>query len=128
MIMLTNGQASAFNSNVIAKLFSDSDRQFPIPDAFRISDTIQLIQNRLPAYKIQLKKIIEDNGGVVDASGIVNYPDAAKASNAQEQVDELNKIEIKIPVDPIDVGPQWPALTLAEATILRPILNGTKVL
>lgn len=126
--MLTNGQASAFNSNVIAKLFSDSDRQFPIPDAFRISDTIQLIQNRLPAYKIQLKKIIEDNGGVVDASGIVNYPDAAKASNAQEQVDELNKIEIKIPVDPIDVGPQWPALTLAEATILRPILNGTKVL
>lgn len=126
--MLTNGQASAFNSNVIAKLFSDSDRQFPIPDAFRISDTIQLIQNRLPAYKIQLKKIIEDNGGVVDPSGIVNYPDAAKASNAQEQVDELNKIEIKIPVDPIDVGPQWPALTLAEATILRPILNGTKVL
>lgn len=126
--MLTNGQASAFNSNVIAKLFSDSDRQFPIPDAFRISDTIQLIQNRLPAYKIQLKKIIEDNGGVVDSSGIVNYPDAAKASNAQEQVDELNKIEIKIPVDPIDVGPQWPALTLAEATILRPILNGTKVL
>lgn len=126
--MLTNGQASAFNSNVIAKLFSDSDRQFPIPDAFRISDTIQLIQNRLPAYKIQLKKIIEDNGGVVDSSGIVNYPDAAKASNAQKQVDELNKIEIKIPVDPIDVGPQWPALTLAEATILRPILNGTKVL
>lgn len=128
MITLTNGQASAFNSNVIAKLFSDSDRQFPIPDAFRIADTIQQIQNRLPAYKIQLKKIIENNGGVVDPSGIVNYPDAEKASNAQNQVDELNKIEIRIPVDPVDVGPQWPALTLAEATILRPILNGTKAL
>lgn len=125
MIILTNGQASAFNSDIIIKLFSDSDRQFPIPDAFRISDTIQQIQNRLPAYKIQLKKIIEENGGIIDPSGSVNYPDQEKASNAQRQVDELNKVEIKIPADPIKIGLDWPALTLAEATILRPLLNGS---
>lgn len=128
MIILSNGQASAFNSDIIIKLFSDPDRQFPISDAFRIADTIQQIQNRLPAYKVQLKKIIEANGGIIDPSGMVNYPDQEKASNAQKQVDELNKVEIKIPADPIEIGLDWPALTLAEATILRPITNGTKKL
>lgn len=123
MIKITNGQASAFNTQIVANLFSDQSRQFPIEDAFRLSDIIQQIQHRMLAYKKQLKKIVEDNSGKIDANGLVKYPDDKKAQIAQEQIDRLNAIEIKVPCEPVNIDINWPKLTLAEATILRPLLN-----
>lgn len=123
---MTNGQAAAFNTQIIADLFSDQKRQFPIEDAFLISDAIQQIQNRIPAYKIQLKKIIDDNGGRVEPTGRVIYSDRSQAETAEQQINRLNAIEIEIACNPVNIGPDWPKLTLAEATILRPLLNGTK--
>lgn len=125
MLKITNGQAAAFNTQVIANLFSDQSRQFPIEDAFRLSDAIQQIQNRLPAYKNQLKKIIEENGGIVQPSGLVNYPDPKKSETAQQQIDRLNAITFEVQCDSVSISADWPKLSLAEATILRPLLNGS---
>ena len=124
MIKITNGQASALSAQIIADLFADPARQFPVADAFHLSDAIQLIQARVPAYKKQLRKIIEDNGGMIDAKGLISYADDEGAEIAQKQIDQLNAIEIEIAVDPVAISSQWPKLNLAEATILRPLLNG----
>lgn len=125
MIKLTNGQAAAFNTQIIANLFADQNRQFPIEDAFRLSDAIQQIQSRLPAYKKQLKKIVDENNGTVNEAGIVNYPDPTKAATANEQIERLNKITFEVNSEPVKMSADWPKLTLAEATILRPLLNGS---
>lgn len=125
MLKITNGQAAAFNTQVIANLFSDQSRQFPIEDAFKLSDAIQQIQNRLPAYKTQLRKIIEENGGCVGPSGLVDYPDPKKYEIAQQQIQRLNAISFEVQCESVCINADWPKLSLAEATILRPLLNGS---
>jgi len=124
MIKLTGGQASAFNSPVIGKLFTDPKRQFPFKEAFQLSDLIQQIQEKLQLYNEQLKKIIDTTGGVVDPkNGLVSYPDSSSQLKAQALIDELNKAPIEVTGEALVMSADWPNLTLAEATILRPLIK-----
>ena len=126
MIKLTTGQASAFNSPVIGKLFSDQTRQFPIKDAFQLSDVVQQIQSRLGAYNEQLRGIIEKQGGTIHPDGKIVYEDPEGAQKAQAQINLLNEAEIELPGEKLTIDDDWPKLTLAEATILGAIINDGK--
>lgn len=124
MFKITNAQASAFTSPTMAKLFNDENRQFPIEDAFKLSDMIQQIQTRLEPYMVSLRKIINMYGGIVADNGIVTYPNNEQRVKAEVEVNKLNAIEVEYPGDLLTPSEGWPKLTLAEATILKPILNG----
>lgn len=120
---ITNGEAGAFNSPVIGKLFQSEDRQFPIADAFRLSDMIKCIQDRMGTYRDQAQKIIEKHTGIAAPNGMVTYKDPSKMPEAQKEIDILNKVEIEIPGEKVKMRPDWPKLSLAEATILRPLIK-----
>lgn len=124
MFKITNGEASAFNSPVLAKLFTDENRKFPIEDAFKLSDMIQVVVARMEPYRTALKKIIAEQDGEADENGFVRYPSEESRDRAKEEIDRLNAIENEYPGELITPGAGWPNLTLAEATILRPLLNG----
>jgi len=126
MFKITNGQAGAFNSPIIAKLFNDENRQFPITDAFRLADMIQSIQGRLEPYRATVKQVIDAHGGVVDEKGFVTYPSAEDVQAASDKINDLNAVEMEFPGEKISPVDGWPNLTLNEATILRPLLNGTE--
>ena len=127
MFKISNGQASAFSSPIIVKLFSDEKRQFPIEDAFKLSDMIQSIQSRLETYRTAIKKIIDSHQGKIADNGFVTYPDEDNQRAAGIEIEKLNAVEIECPGELISPSAEWPKLTLAEASILRPLLNGGKI-
>ena len=123
MIKIKNGEASAFNSQAIADLFSNDARQFPVEDAFRLLDMIDSIQKRLETYHKTVKRIIDDHQGKVDGKGRITYPNMENQESAQQKIMSLNEIEIEIAGERINPNDQWPKLTLTEAAILRPLLK-----
>jgi len=123
MLNLTNAQASAFNSPIISRLFQDTSRQFPIEDVFLLSAAVQEIQGKLSTYQKAAKDILDKYEGAISPEGMAVYPDQEKTVSANAEFERLNKVEMEYAINPIAVKPGWPNLTLAEATILQPILK-----
>ena len=123
MFTINNGQAGAFNSPAIGKLFAAEDRQFPVDDAFRLADIIRQIHEKSSLYKDQTKKLVETNGGTIANDGRVRYKSKDDATIVQQELDKLNAVELELTGTKVKPTSAWPKLTLAEATILRPILN-----
>lgn len=123
MFKITNGQASAFNSSIIGKLFSDQSRQFPVADSFRLSDLVQLIQDRMRTYNEQVRKIVTANRGEILPDGRVDYEKFDDQVTANKQIMELNAVEIEIAGEKLKIKDDWPNLSLAEATILKAIID-----
>lgn len=121
-IKLTAGQASAFNSPVIAKLFADETRTFPYADAMRLSDMVTQCQGRLDAHRTQVKKILADNNGTIEDSGLIKYETLEGQRKAMEAIGLLDQTEIEINGEKVKPKANWPNLTVVEATILRPLL------
>lgn len=128
MIKITAGKASAFNSPIIGQLFSDSTRKFPVKVAFQLSDLIQQIQAKLKNYNEQLKHIIEEHGGTISSSGLVTYPEGTDTKEIQSEIDKLNSAEVELTGSQLEMDDSWPNLSLAEITVLMPLIkqNGTK--
>lgn len=126
MIKISNIQASAFTSPLISKLFSDESRPFPIEDAFKLSDMIQEIQKKASAYRAAVVKVVEQFDGIIADDGVVTYPNTEKQALAVAEVEKLNAVELEYPGEKLTPNDQWPKLSIAEATILRPLLNGKK--
>ena len=124
MFKVSNGQLSAFNSPVIASLFADPARQFPVQDAFRLSDLVQQIQTRLQTYNEHVRKTIKQGGGEIAKSGQVSYKNPEDQLKTQLEIDKLNEVEIELIGALVLITENWPKLSLAEATILRPITDG----
>lgn len=122
MIKLTNAQAAAINTDIIAKLFNDNSRQFPITDAFKLADVLQEIQKRLKVYYVKQKEIIESHGGKIHENGAVTYPKPEDQLRAAQGIAELNSIELEYPGSKLQMTHEWPKLSLAEATVLRPLV------
>lgn len=124
MIRLTNVKVVAFNTPLMGKLFSDPDRRFPVKVAFRIADFIQQVQSHFKAYNDTKKNLIEKHLGKIDPkTGAVSYPNEKNAAGAVADLEELNSIEIKCDGEKVVMSDDWPYLTLAEATILSPIIK-----
>jgi hypothetical protein len=124
MIKLTAGQASAFNSPVIAKLFADNSRTFPYGDALKLSDMVQQCQEKIKAYGEQVRKIVEDNNGTFNnPSGQIVYETMTDRQKADAAIADLDKTELEITGTPLKPTAAWPNLTIIEATILKPLLE-----
>jgi len=119
MIKLTNSQCSALMTPTIKKLFDDSSRQFPIQDAFKLSDLLTALQGRMKAYFEQVQKIAKEDNAKIEANGAVS----GLSIEAQKKIAELNRTELEYNFEKLDITDDWPKLTLSEASILRPLLN-----
>lgn len=126
MIKLTNAQVAAFQSPIMAKLFTDETRQFPIEDAFRISDFMGGLAVHQTAYNDTLRSTIEKHEGKIDpTTGAITYPSPANQDAATKEVEKLNSVVVECAGDKIKPNEDWPKLNLAEASILKPITKGT---
>ena len=119
MIKLTNLQCSALMTKTIQNLFSDESRQFPIQDAFKLSDLLTTVQSRMKAYFEQVQKIAKEDGAKIEANGAVSN----LSIDAQKKLIELNQAELEYNFEKLDITDDWPKLSLSEASILRPLLN-----
>ena len=123
MIKLKNIEAAAFNSPLISKLFIDETRTFPLKTAFKLNDAVEVIKGRLKTYYEEQKKIILANGGNIKPDGSVIYESLKNQQQAAEAIDELNSVELEYQIELIEVEDSWPDLTVAEASILKPLLK-----
>lgn len=128
MIKLTNQQAAQLNSPIIANLMQDTARPFPMTDAFKLSDILQTITTRLRNYHETSRKIVEDRTGTIDPkTGLITYLEPDQGEEANKMLQELNEVELEYQGDKLKPTEDWPKLTLAEASLLRPIIdNGSK--
>jgi len=123
MVKLTYGQASALVSPAITGLFNDSKRTFPMNDALRMADMIEQIGQRIKAYRGQIKKLVNEHHGTVEANGMVRYEKPEDQQAFTEAVNSLNEEVLEINGYRVKPKKNWPDLSLTEATILRPILD-----
>jgi len=123
MIKLTNAQASAFNSPVAMKLFSDQTRQFPFSDVFKLTDMIASIQRRHKTYEDTFRSIVAQYNGILTPEGRVVFEDPEDRVRGEKALSELNAVELEYPMNPVKPSPGWPSLTIVEATVLRPLLD-----
>lgn len=119
MIKLTNLQCSALMTKTIQNLFSDESRQFPIQDAFKLSDLLTSVQSRMKGYFDQIQKIAKEDSAKIEANGMVS----GLSIEAQKKIAELNRAELEYNFEKLDITDDWPKLSLSEASILRPLLN-----
>jgi hypothetical protein len=124
MIRITNLQASSFLLPIMQTLYQDSSRQFPAKDAFRLIDLVNQVQARMGAYNDAKLKIVQKyEGDINQETGAIGYRTNKDRNAAMEEINELNSVEIEIPVDKIKYSPDWPKLTMAEASILDPLVD-----
>lgn len=124
MIKLTNAQAAALASPALMNLLADQETAFPYVDAFKISDIITQVQAKQKEMQKAIRQIIEDHKGEIDEeSGRVTYPSTELRKQASDKIEELNSIEMEYTGSAIKPKEDWPRLSVAIATILRPILD-----
>lgn len=123
MITLTNAQAVAFSSPIMSALFNDKDRQFPTVDAFKLSDLFMQVETRVQAYRQKQRELIESNNGIIEKSGRVTYPTQGDELIVASELAKLNAVELEYNGSKLTMSDDWPNLSLAEATILRPLIN-----
>ena len=126
MIKLSNDEQQALLSKAAVRLFTDSNRPFPTKDIFQILDLIELIEKRSKTYREQFKKIIDDHNGKVDDRNNVTYETDEDKAKAIEKILELNAATLEYNFEPLTVDDKWPNLTLAEASILKPLIRNGK--
>lgn len=124
MIKLTNKEASALLSPVAQRLFSDSRRPFPVRDTFLILDLINSIEPRNKTFNTQLSEIVKKYDGEILPTGSVKLKDESKRSELEGKIDELSKIELEYPSEKLTITDGWPNLSVQEAHILKPIIEG----
>ena len=126
MIRLTNNQAQALLSKAAVNLFADSTRPFPTKDIFNILDLVEMVEKRNRTYLKQYRKIIEDNKGVIGDDQKIKYASDEDKNKAIEQLIELNEAKLEYQFEPLDIKDDWPRLSLAEASILKPLIRNGK--
>lgn len=129
MIKLTNREAHELHTPIAVRLFSDPRRPFPTKDAFLLLDIVDTVKDRVERYHEQFRKIVSEYNGTFDPNGAVRYVTEEESKDATEKIKELNEIELEYPIEPLIMNDDWPRLSLAEASILKPLIkNGKKPL
>lgn len=123
MFKITMGQASSFNSPVIASLFSDGNKKFPISDGFKLLDFMDQARSKMKRYQEEVRSVIDKNSGDVAETGQVTYPSIELQESAIKEIGELNETEIELTGDKVVPSLEWPKLSLAEMTVLKPLIN-----
>lgn len=122
MITLKCSEISAFLNPIISELLNDSNRKFPIDDAFKLADLVGQIQEKAKPYQDQAKKIIEANEGVVDIdTKTIKYPTEEQRLKASRDLTLLQNATVEITGTKLLVKDTWPDLSVAEALILKPL-------
>lgn len=124
MIKLKNSEISAFSNPIIGKLLDDPDRKFPIADAFIFADLLDQIQTKFKTHLKCTKDIIAQNKGKVDNNGLVTCENREDLAKINQELDELNAVEVEIIGDKMVWKDSWPALSIREACILKPLIKG----
>lgn len=123
MFEITVKQANDFNSPIIKKLMFSEERAFPVRDAYSILNLINQARFHLNGYNNTIKKTIEDNNGKILHDGKIKYPTVEDRNVVADVIENLNKTKIELVGNKVKLGPDWPKLTLAEVSILGPIID-----
>lgn len=124
MIKLTNAQAhQLLNSPAAAKLFNDEERYFPITDALKIADILEQLKPKQKIYLDIMRKIIQRHNGTAHDNGAISYESLDDQRAAGIEIYEINQAEVEITGSKIKLNEEWPKLTLAEASVLNPIIE-----
>lgn len=123
MIKLTNKEASDLLSPIATKLFIDSNRPFPNRDSFLLEDIVDIIQKRLKPYHKKFREIVESYGGTIIDGGHIIYDTPENQALAEKDLIELNETQLEYTFEPITVKDDWPRLSIAEAKILKPLIQ-----
>lgn len=125
MIKITQGHAHLIiNSPVAGKLFNDDKKQFPLKSALIIADFIEQIKSRQQAYIDTVKKIVKKYNGITSHDGSIAYDDPLNRDRAGKEISEINQVEIELNGEQLTIDDDWPKLTLAEASLLKPFIKG----
>ena len=124
MIKLKNKEASHLLSPVAQRLFSDSRRPFPAKDTFLILDLIGSIEPRIKQYNQKVSEIVSENDGEILPTGALKFKDESKRAEVESKIEELSQIELEYPGEKLRITDGWPNLSVQEAHILKPIIEG----
>lgn len=119
MIKTTNAEAIRLLSPVLTTLITE--KIFPIKDGYWISRLIKTVTTEVEVYQDMVRGIVAKyEGKVEETDGMmrVTYPSVEIAKKANQETRELGDIEIELPFDKVVAKDSWPALTLAEITLL----------
>ncbi len=124
MIKLKNKEASYLLSPVAQRLFSDNRRPFPAKDTFLILDLIGIIEPRIKQYNQKVSEIVSENDGEILPTGAIKLKDESKRIEVESKIEELSQIELEYPGEKLRITDGWPNLSVQEAHILKPIIEG----
>lgn len=124
MIKLKNSEISAFSNPIIGKLFDDPDRKFPVTDAFMFADLLDQIQTKLKTHLKCTRDIIAQNKGRIDNNGLITCENREGRAKINQELEELNAAEVEIVGNKMVWKDSWPALSIREAYILKPLIKG----
>jgi hypothetical protein len=124
MIKMKNGDLMLFKSDVFKGFYNDSERRFPIADAFKLEEILTLISDKIQIHSKLLQDIFKkynayNESGIVDTNKM-KKEDIEKMEN---DINELNALEIEINADPIQIKESWPNISMVEISILKHILK-----
>jgi hypothetical protein len=123
MIKLSNKNIMALLSFGVKDLISDACRPFPVKDAFRLAELLDLIEAKARVYREQIKSIIESHGGNIDNNGMVSYDSVDNRNTVEIKMGELDMVKVEIPWEPFESMGDWPRLTIQEALLLSPLVK-----
>lgn len=120
MIELTNLQIIAFDTPAMTDLLNSKERQFPIDDAFRLADIVETLVPKIKAYRKTVRKIIDTHKGTTE-NGVLKFPSDYDEDKANVEIETLNETVTKCQITKVKKSDKWPALTIAEARVLKPV-------
>lgn len=125
MFKMSNQQAMALNSPVMQNLLNDHSRCFPTDTAFKLADILHQLGPRIQTYQTSLKAIAVKHNGNIQPDGRVDFKNPSDGQNAAKEIEALASIELEYTGEKLTMTSDWPKLTVAEAMLLRPLINET---
>ena len=122
MIKMKNSQIMLFNSENFKKFYNDSERRFPIADAFKLEEILSLISDKIQIHKKLLQEIFKKYNAF-NEEGKLDMSRVKDTTEIDKEINELNKIEVEIKADPIEIKENWPDISMVEISILKYIIK-----
>jgi len=122
MIKMKNSQIMLFNSENFKKFYNDSERRFPIADAFKLEEILSLISDKIQIHKKLLQEIFKKYNAF-NEEGKLDMSRVKDTTEIDKEINELNEIEVEIKADPIEIKENWPDISMVEISILKYIIK-----
>lgn len=120
MIKIKNKELVQLTTPIMTKII---EKEFPIKDSFKLQLILTEAQTYFKTYQAAMAKLRTKYNIRTGEDNQIEYDNDEDLNTFIKEANELLDIEVELSQSKLDIGDNWPNLSVQEVSVLKPLLN-----